>query len=60
MGNTNFDAIIVGMSTCTVLRPQITGCDYVANTDEIFFLFVRTFVTDLFYLSILTLGFGYG
>ena len=56
---TNFNAIMVQLSTYTVLRPEITGCDYVANTNEIF-LFPRIFVTDLLYLSILTLGFGYG
>lgn len=47
MRNTNFYATIDGMSECKVLRPQITCCNYVANTAEIF-LFARISVTYLF------------
>lgn len=40
MGDTNFYTVIVRTSKCKVLRPQMTSCDRVANTDEIF-LFVK-------------------
>lgn len=42
MGYTNFYTATVRTCKCKVLRPQMTSCDRVANTDEIF-LFVKTF-----------------
>lgn len=58
MGNTNFYATSDGMSKCKVLRPRTNCCDCVAKTGQAF-LFARTSVTYLFFLSILTLGLGY-